>query len=116
MKNLFLLLIIIGFTQCNTSTNNTIATPGKYVVKNVSVIAMDTDKVLPLQDVFIANGTITNIGNTGAQEADTDAFIIDGTGKYLIPGFAEMHAHVPGTNDTAVAKQVLELYVLNGVT
>lgn len=27
-----------------------------------------------------------------------------------------MHAHVPGTDDTASAKKVLELYVLNGVT
>lgn len=115
MKNLFLLLLVIVFVNCNTSTSNS-ATPGKYVVKNVSVIPMDTDKVLPQQDVFIANGTITHIENTGTQQADKDAMVIDGTGKYLLPGFAEMHAHVPATDDTATAKKVLELYVLNGVT
>ncbi|MBX2924925.1 MAG: amidohydrolase family protein [Chitinophagaceae bacterium] len=114
MKNLFLLMLIIVFANCNTS--NTV-TPGKYVVKNVSVIPMDSDKVLlPQQDVFIANGVITYVGNTGSQDAGEDALVIDGTGKFLIPGFAEMHAHVPGTDDTAVAKKVLELYVLNGVT
>ncbi|MBX3256499.1 MAG: amidohydrolase family protein [Chitinophagaceae bacterium] len=115
MKSLFLLMLIIVFVNCNTSTNKT-AAPGKYVVKNVSVIPMDSDKVLLQQDVFIADGVITYVGNAGTQEADKDALVIDGTGKYLIPGFAEMHAHVPGTDDTASAKKVLELYVLNGVT
>lgn len=113
MKNLFLLMLIIVFANCNTS--NTV-TPGKYVVRNVSVIPMDSNKVLPQQDVFIADGVITYIGNSGAQDAGKDALVIDGTGKFLIPGFAEMHAHVPGTDDTAAAKKVLELYVLNGVT
>lgn len=116
MKNLLLLLAIVLFIQCNTSTNNSAATPGKYVVKNVSVIPMDSDKVLPQQDVFIADGIITAVENTGIRNADKDALVIDGTGKFLMPGFAEMHAHVPGTDDTAVAKKVLELYVLNGVT
>ncbi len=116
MKNLFLLLAIIVFAHCKTPTGNNTVTPGKYVVKNVSVIPMDTDKVLQQQDVFIANGIITNISNTGATETDKDALVIDGAGKYLMPGFAEMHAHVPGTDDTAIAKNVLELYVLNGVT
>lgn len=115
MKNLFLLLLVIVFANCNTSTNNTISS-GKYVVKNVTVIPMDTDRVLPQQDVFITDGVITYVGNASSQEADKDALTIDGTGKYLVPGFAEMHAHVPGTNDTVIAKNVLEMYVLNGVT
>lgn len=115
MKNLLLLLVVIVFVKCNSATTDHPA-PGKYVIKNVSVIPMDSDKILDKQDVFIAGGAITHIGNADAQATDKDALVIDGTGKYLLPGFAEMHAHVPATDDTTVAKNVLELYVLNGVT
>jgi imidazolonepropionase-like amidohydrolase len=45
------------------------------------------------------------------------ASIIDGTGKHLAPGLADMHAHVPlpgPENDNA--EEVLFLYLANGVT
>ncbi len=115
MKSLLLLLVVIVFVKCNNADTGN-ATPGKYAIKNVSVIPMDAEQVLEKQDVFIADGSITYRGNTGTQSVDKDALVINGTGKYLVPGFAEMHAHVPATDDTLVAKNVLELYVLNGVT
>ena len=37
-------------------------------------------------------------------------------GKYLLPGLAEMHAHVPPVDDLEPMKDVLKLFALNGVT
>ena len=39
---------------------------------------------------------------------------IDGTDKYLMPGIAEMHAHIPASR--AEAEDVLFLYVAAGAT
>jgi hypothetical protein len=40
---------------------------------------------------------------------------IDGAGKYLMPGLAEMHAHIPA-NSVETAEEVLFLYAAAGVT
>jgi imidazolonepropionase-like amidohydrolase len=42
--------------------------------------------------------------------------VIDGSGKYLIPGLAEMHAHVPPNDNMDAMKEVLLLFAANGVT
>jgi imidazolonepropionase-like amidohydrolase len=44
--------------------------------------------------VYVDDGRITNIVNSGAvPEASDKLDVIDGTGKYLIPGLWDMHAH-----------------------
>src|SRR5690606_12780528 len=46
-----------------------------------------------------------------------DATLIDGTGKYLIPGLAEMHAHIPSLPwDDPKIEETLFLYLSNGIT
>jgi imidazolonepropionase-like amidohydrolase len=42
--------------------------------------------------------------------------VIDAKGKYLTPGWAEIHAHVPQTDDFEPMKEVLMLYLANGIT
>jgi imidazolonepropionase-like amidohydrolase len=43
--------------------------------------------------------------------------VVQGRGKYLMPGLAEMHAHVPsGAEARAYRDDVLFLYVANGIT
>ena len=43
--------------------------------------------------------------------------MIQGRGKFLMPGLAEMHAHLPGANAPAqLAPDILFLYVANGIT
>lgn len=115
MKNLVFCFVALLVFSCNSGTS-TQPTAGKYAITNVSVIPMDSEKVLEKQDVFIEDGRVVHFGDAGTSTPDKDVLVIDGTGKFLVPGFAEMHAHVPGTNDTLVAKNVLELYVLRGVT
>lgn len=115
MKYLFAFWAVLVLAACNSSQN---ANPdaGVYVIRNVAVIPMDKEEVLESQDVFIADGRITTIAAAGIQKPGSNALIIDGTGKFLIPGLAEMHAHVPRGEDTTNMKNVLELFVLNGVT
>ncbi len=77
---------------------------------------MDKEEVLANQDVVVMNGVITVIGQTSKVKYSKAAIVVDGTGKYLLPGLAEMHAHVPPVDDIEPMKEVLMLFTLNGVT
>ena len=45
------------------------------------------------------------------------ALQIDGRGKYLMPGLADMHVHLfPGTGQDDLANQQFQLFLANGVT
>ena len=84
------------------------------VFRNVSVIPMDTERVLEGQTVVVRGERVESIGSAAGAQIPAGARVIDGTGRFLVPGLAEMHAHVPTTPDSA--EEVLFLYVANGVT
>lgn len=86
------------------------------VFKSVSVIPMDTERVLDNQDVVIKDGKILAIGATGKVTYDKSALVVEAKGKYLIPGLAEMHAHIPPNDNVEAQKEVLSLFAVNGVT
>jgi imidazolonepropionase-like amidohydrolase len=64
--------------------------------------------------VIIKDGKVTAMGKR--LKYGKDALVIDGKGKYLIPGLAEMHAHVPPIDDLEPMKEVLFLFAANGIT
>jgi len=92
------------------------STQREIVFRSVNVIPMDQERVIEKQDVVVKNGIITAIGKTGSIKHASDALIIDGTGKFLLPGLAEMHAHVPPVNDIEPMKEVVQLFAVNGIT
>lgn len=85
------------------------------VFVNVNVIPMTADTILSGRTVIVSDGRIAAIGDVDDTPVPEDAFVIDGTDRFLMPGLAEMHAHVPGT-DSDDLDRVLRLYVANGVT
>lgn len=85
------------------------------VFQGVNVITMDGNKVLENQNVVVRDGKITHVGNSRIKFQDEPLFI-NAKGKYLIPGLAEMHAHVPPIDNLEPMKEVCLLYALNGVT
>jgi len=86
----------------------------EIVIKSVNIIPMDKEQVLANQTIVIKEGKISAIGPK--VKYGKNALIIDGTGKYLIPGLAEMHAHVPPIDDLTPMKEVLFLFAANGIT
>lgn len=88
---------------------------GLTVFQNVTVIPMDQQRLIQNQDVVIREGRIFTIEPAGSHSYPS-ALNIDGSGKYLIPGLAEMHAHVPPIDDMEPMKEVLQLYLASGIT
>ncbi|UHG89654.1 amidohydrolase family protein [Spirosoma oryzicola] len=88
----------------------------EIVFRSVNVIPMDQERVLENQTVVVKAGTITALGNAGTIKFSKDALIVEAKGKYLMPGWAEIHAHVPPIDDLEPMKEVLTLYLANGIT
>src|SRR5262249_52235120 len=76
---------------------------------DVSVIPMDTERVLPHRTVVVENGRIVALQEGSAAKVPEGAVRVDGAGKFLMPGLCDAHVHLDGTAS-------LELFVLNGVT
>ncbi len=64
-----------------------------YVIKNVSIIPMNREVVLQNQSVIIVSGKIRQVADAATIKSPAGAKIIDGSGKYLMPGLFDMHAH-----------------------
>jgi hypothetical protein len=86
----------------------------EIVIVSVNVVPMDTERVLENQIVIIKDGRVSAIGPK--LKYGKKALVIDGKGKYLIPGLAEMHAHVPPIDNMDPMKDVLFLFAANGIT
>jgi imidazolonepropionase-like amidohydrolase len=88
--------------------------PAITAFTNVSVVPMDRAAVLSGMTVLVQGDRITAVAPGLTPPARST--IIDGTGKFLMPALAEMHAHVPGGNapDEAI-ERVLLLYAANGL-
>jgi hypothetical protein len=87
------------------------------VIQAVNVIPMDRETVLTNQDVWVRNGRITKVEAAREKfKTPKGTLVVDGHDKYLMPGLAEMHAHVPPVDDLNPMKDVLMLYAANGIT
>jgi hypothetical protein len=84
---------------------------------DVTVIPMDRDRVLDRHTVVVRDGRIAAIGPVASTRVPTGAIRVDGRGKFLMPGLAEMHAHIPGGNaPEQLVRDIMLLYIANGVT
>ncbi len=87
------------------------------VFNNVTVLAMDGSEAAEGQSVVIDGDRIISITPASELTPSEDATVIDGEGRYLIPGLGEMHGHIPPVLDGEQAvNDILFLYLSNGVT
>jgi len=118
-KEQFLLLMTISFVlTCCGQTNkksieNTKNLKTDFVIKNVSVIQMIEDNVLLNQDVVVKDGKIFSI-SAAQNEEYNNMFVIDGSGKYIMPSLADAHVHLPKEKEDL--DKFLKLNLINGVT
>jgi len=110
------LALIVGLVALMTAQPAT-QTPPVFAFTNVTVIPMDRDRSLSDQTVVIRGDRIAAMGRSADTPVPDGATRIDGRGKFLMPGMAEMHAHIPGGKaPDELMHRVLALFVANGVT
>lgn len=76
---------------------------------DVNILPMDREGILEGQTVIVRDGIIEAIGDHDTIEIPEGALIIDGQGKYLMPGLIDMHVHIQEENE-------LLLFVAHGIT
>ena len=84
-----------------------------YVIDNVTVVDVVAGALVPGQRVVISGARIASVGPVASVTSPPNAVIVDGQGRFLIPGLWDMHVHV-GSGPTA--GWALGLFLANGVT
>jgi hypothetical protein len=90
----------------------------EWVFENVTVVPLDREGVLAGRTVIVRGDRIASVEPSGRAKVPPGAVRVDGRGKFLIPGLADMHIHLapgPGGPNDPAGRQ-LRLLLANGVT
>lgn len=104
------LLAFFAALRLSTRGEAQVADRPTVAITHTTVIDVETGRKLADRNVVVRNGRIASVG-IGAPPAD--ATVIDGRGRFLIPGLWDMHAHL---GNAGVATNVFfPLQIANGV-
>jgi len=67
---------------------------GSILLKNARIITMKGDEIFEQGDVLIENNRIKQVGETGSIDIDGKVEVKDLSGKTIVPGFVDTHAHM----------------------
>ncbi|MFS4456706.1 amidohydrolase family protein [Maribacter sp. 2304DJ31-5] len=114
MHSLYIMLTALLFVSCHRAQD-------KNQLKDIAITAVNiidvrSGKIIENQTVIIDSGKIKAILKDSPKQEEFKQ-IINGKGKFLMPGLAEMHAHIPppSTNSKRI-EETLFLYLSNGIT
>lgn len=105
-------VILLALAACGPFVKSASRAPSPFVaITNVTVIDATGAAPKPGVTVVIERDRISAIGRTA--RVPRGAEILDGTGKFLIPGLRDMHVHLGGDDG---AKTRLGHFVASGIT
>ncbi len=67
---------------------------GTLVLRNARIITMNGDEIIEKGDIVITDNRIAAVGESGTVDIPSGAEERDMSGKTIIPGFVDTHAHV----------------------
>lgn len=103
LRFLAFLLFLFLVSQPNPSASQTL------VLTHVTVIDATGAAPRPDMNVVVSSGRISEIGRAANLHVPQNAQVIDGSGKFLIPGLWDMHVHWADA-------EYLPLFLANGIT
>src|SRR5215469_3431225 len=118
-SSLFASALLLGFLCCAQSANSA----KSLAFTSITVIDGTGSSAKPNSTVVIENGRIRQIGAAGRVLIPDGARIVNGAGKFLIPGLWDAHVHIdslvganPALADRLARRIQLPLLVANGIT
>jgi imidazolonepropionase-like amidohydrolase len=84
MRPLIILLFSICFQQSQAQ---------QLLIKNTNVVDVEKKKILAAQTVLVTDGKISTVDKDRMYKLPEGTTIIEGEGKYLVPGFTDAHIH-----------------------
>jgi len=110
MKRILRLLPIVLCVTAAAQKDSEPTPHAPIYITHVVVIDTETGHEASDQTVIVSDEKIVDIHDSGRTSVPMNATIVDGKGKYLIPGLWDMHVHGTKFDST------LPLYIANGVT
>jgi len=104
-RYLVLLLITV------TAVGQCLAQASSVVIRDVTLIDGFSEKAIQHSTVVFKDGIITAVGAVGEVNVPEKSEVIDGSGKFLLPGLWDSHAHLSYWGDDA-----LDLLIESGIT
>ena len=91
--------------------------PSALAITNVTLIDGTGSLPQPDMTVVIADRHVVAITPAKLANIPRHGQILDATGKFLVPGFADMHVHLTGSDEPTGSREfILPLLLANGIT
>lgn len=81
--------------SCASNTATEVSDSYDYAITNVKLVTMTSPEVVTGKALFIKDGVIQKIESEKSVKPSQANELIDAKGSFLVPGLAEMHAHIP---------------------
>jgi hypothetical protein len=94
-----------------TPRSPAVQTAATLAITNTTVVDVVTGSTRPNQTVLVDGSRIRYVGPSSGTGVPAAAEVVDGAGKFVIPGLSDMHSHVVGFGPVS-----LDLYLTQGVT
>jgi hypothetical protein len=111
--------VLVGVLLCGTLlwARSGQKPPELLAITNVSVVDTRYGEVEPNLTVVVKDGVIIAIAKVAIIDSGPHVRVINGAGKFLIPGLWDMNAHISGASAASWdRKSLYGLYIANGVT
>jgi imidazolonepropionase-like amidohydrolase len=103
---LFVLFVFLGLIYFASSL-----TAEQIAITGGTLIDVRTQQEIKESVILIQGDRIAEVGKAGKTAIPPNAHVIDASGKWIVPGYMDMHVHVAGEEDLP-----FEMYLAKGVT
>jgi imidazolonepropionase-like amidohydrolase len=114
------LVAVIALDPAASASREAVQTSGAaqaLVIAHVTVIDVVNGQALPDMNVVVEGERIKQVGLASQVKIPEGAQVVDGAGKFLIPGLWDMHVHTFFGEQAPAGRDVtLPLFVANGIT
>jgi hypothetical protein len=108
------IVLTVSAGGCASTPRSAALVDADVAITNVTVIDVERGRALPAYAVTIKGDRVITVAPTSRTQFGNTTRVIDGTGRYLIPGLWDMHAHLGGSGNPLLLE--LPLFTAHGIT
>jgi hypothetical protein len=109
MKIIVIILLLSSCLGCQQNTDRY-----EIIIEDITIIDVENAELVPNQTIYIRHDRIEKITSSNGSDGILSDTIINGAGKYILPGFWDMHVHACWKDD--LDKNVFPVFLQYGIT
>ena len=115
MRPSVLFCVTVGLLLASPANDAQVPPQAHLAIVGVTVVDVETGRTIPGQTIVLNAGRITTIGAATSIPVPTGAHVVEGKGKFLIPGLIDTHVHL-GNSAQRDQLQAIGPLLAHGVT